>query len=36
MQFADLAFGESEKTNIGVPQSLVDGSYVFLIATNTI
>ena len=36
MQFADLTFSKSKETDLGVPQSLVDGGYVFLITTEAI
>jgi hypothetical protein len=36
MQFIDVTFSKGKEPDIGVPQSLVDGSYVFLIATETI
>jgi hypothetical protein len=36
MQLTDLAFSKRKDTDIGVPQSFVDGGDVFLIATETI
>ena len=36
MQFANLALGQSDEVDVGVPQSLVNRSDILLIATDPI
>ena len=36
MQFVDVTFGEREEADVGVPQSLVDGGDILLIAAEAI